>query len=389
MDLGLTERARKFGILYSLKNGVVPRDGVVDLTVGRRPHIKRIRTALESLAEKSRVEIDLVEGNYGEGKSHMLELIRAEALSRNFGVAKVVANFDTLVFSRPALVHHGIGANLELPNFDNIGILPLIRNMSEVQEYRERVDTLYNKWLKEGWHNEACGFWPPGLQTMCQDPRAMEIVGSWLAGGKPYATTVRHAIYPRVPPRRLTMTKASIASDIAGLSRTLSGLGYSGLVLLIDEAENAFGPLNSTAQRRQSSILLHELSALKAPLYVVAAVTPYVEERLRSDSNWAQSDAHRAAAKFLLKRLSDDHILRIPELSTYDLKRLSETITALHGSAFEWNAIERVDLSAREAITSWVMSRTASIRSFVKLMVQLLDVCHQHEHVEIPSLLVA
>ncbi len=75
-------------LINSLSAGVVPRIGLENIAVGREQEIAALWQDLENIAAGG-AAFRFVVGRYGSGKSFMLQLIRNQAMEKNFVVADV------------------------------------------------------------------------------------------------------------------------------------------------------------------------------------------------------------------------------------------------------------------------------------------------------------
>lgn len=73
-------------IINSLSAGVVPRIGIDQITVGREKELKSLLQNLEDVGEGG-AAFRFIVGNFGSGKSFMLQLIRNQAMEQGFVVA--------------------------------------------------------------------------------------------------------------------------------------------------------------------------------------------------------------------------------------------------------------------------------------------------------------
>ncbi|WP_426334703.1 ATP-binding protein [Paenibacillus silvae] len=73
-------------LVNSLTAGVVPRIGLEQIAVGRKPEVEAILRDLENIAEGG-AAFKLITGRYGSGKSFLLQMIRNYAMDREFVVA--------------------------------------------------------------------------------------------------------------------------------------------------------------------------------------------------------------------------------------------------------------------------------------------------------------
>ncbi|PAD32507.1 ATP-binding protein [Paenibacillus sp. 7523-1] len=73
-------------LVNSLTAGVVPRIGLEQIAVGRKPEVDAILRDLDNIAEGG-AAFKLITGRYGSGKSFLLQMIRNYAMDREFVVA--------------------------------------------------------------------------------------------------------------------------------------------------------------------------------------------------------------------------------------------------------------------------------------------------------------
>ena len=378
--------------VFAFKTGVVPTTDLAEVTVGRKKSVVRCRSALKAATEREPVEVDFVEGAYGFGKSHFLDVVRSEALSRDFAVATIAANFDSVAMHRPTLVARAISASLELPDQPTVGFGRLLRNLVEQPAFVARSVHLYKRWMLPGFGevDHTLSVWPSGIYAAAARPELVEKIARWLSGEPMPIAPLRKLIREVcVPPRRMAVNAEALPGLIAGLARSLQELGYAGLVLLIDEAENALGPMSTPSQRSKNARFLHALSLERAPMYVVLAVTPSVALSLELDlereiSPWALDP--RKSLRFVLGRLAPDRRLPLAALGRTGLHELAVKIVELHGQAFRWNSERRVNESILRTCVSSAMERGAPTRAFVKQVVEVLELCEQHPHVQANSL---
>ncbi|ASA21711.1 ATP-binding protein [Paenibacillus donghaensis] len=73
-------------LVNSLTAGVVPRIGLEHIAVGRRPEVEAILKDMDNIAEGG-AAFKLITGKFGSGKSFLLQIIRNYAMDRDFVVA--------------------------------------------------------------------------------------------------------------------------------------------------------------------------------------------------------------------------------------------------------------------------------------------------------------
>lgn len=371
----------------------MPSTGLPDITVGRTGSIQHVRSKLDQLTLTGQVEVDCVQGSYGNGKSHLLGVIAAEAKDRGFAVASITTNFDTVVLHRASLAFRAIMANLELPNNPATGVVALLRNLIEQPGFYERAEALYDRWMsRRSSYDDSFGVWPPGFFAAAAHPGLSEPVGRWLSGEPTLISQVKAMIGTVcATPPRMAVTTSTLPDIISGLAKSLSVLGHEGLVLVIDEGENALGPGCTVGQRVKSASFLRDLSRRHAPLYVVVATTPSVvlaTHQVADDRRhgWSYYD-ERGPSRFILQRLHADKRLMADELTSRDLHTLGRKIVELHSEVFCWNAGAQVGEAELERTVLRSLAAGQPTRAFVRETVILLELCEQYPHLAAEQLL--
>ena len=72
-------------IIEALRKGSVPADYVPFFTVGRDNWIKFIEDDLENYIAKGGAKVRFIRGDYGDGKTHFMSIVRHLALRQGFG----------------------------------------------------------------------------------------------------------------------------------------------------------------------------------------------------------------------------------------------------------------------------------------------------------------
>jgi hypothetical protein len=371
------------GLVYALKTGVVPRDGITHITVGRTAALHRMRSTLREVKPDLKAQLEFIEGDYGEGKSHLLSLIRQEALSKGFAVASFAADFDSSALHRAKPVLRAITRSLEVPGRPEVGLTALLRNLSATRSFRQDVEALYDTWADPKTSQrvfDSLSIWPPGLRTYVEDPSSGDLLLRWLGGDEVLVAPVRRAIWEAYlqPPRRMAVTASELPYILHGLANSLQRLGFGGLVVLIDELENALSVRATPTQRRIGVSLLAQLSRGRAAMMVVGAVTPAVYTTLWGDSLYRDAVLlWKRDFDEVVRRLRGEHPVRIKELAAKDLVLLGERVVSIHEAAFGWS----VDGQLSQDALAWLAQDTGAghrpVRAYVRTLVELLELCEQ------------
>lgn len=222
------DRVQACRMVEAFRLGIVPHQDVETFTFGREREVEVIKSALGRL-EQGKGDVYLVEGEYGTGKTHILEYFLHRALAG--GMATTICRFDPQEVSphRPKRVYRDIVHNLRfLKDGREHGFRDLLRAATAL-DMKDHV------------------FFGPvlgKLRRLDTGDLESEVFWQWIEGEstKEYATDTRGKTRVRGGQRIPALYDFSTAADFycnifSGISWMARELGLKGLVLLIDEAE--------------------------------------------------------------------------------------------------------------------------------------------------------
>jgi hypothetical protein len=236
--------------------GTPPEFGIEHFTVGLEPYLKVIEDEyLDGILKYNLSSFKLITGNYGGGKTHFLYTVRDLAFRHNYCVAYVSLNPTECPFDKLELVYRGIAANLIAPRPADLptavwdkGIESVVRKWHDDQrKLHDRTDSL-RKYLETLPTTESTSFSNAMrgafASLMAEDGEGFNDVIQWLKG-EDVAKEVRvqHRISERID-------KATAFRVLRSLIQWVHAIGYTGLILLFDEAERGMSISSSRDKRR-------------------------------------------------------------------------------------------------------------------------------------------
>ena len=277
--------------LEAMRLGVVPATDLEESTVGRDIEIDIVRQDLAQCLQSGARRAFL--GDYGLGKSHMLELIQQIALRQNFLVSRVILDHADYSPSQPKRIYHAIMRNLLYPDRQGQleGIAPLLEKAAQdeniLAKYLVKTDKAHpiprsvEEQLKVGLHLYLSpaiaytrAFLNPdsirlpahveGKEQWIQNARHLLI--DWIEGHPTRSNqdindelNLIHGRFPKIYSLLDYRPWAKIYGYILnGISQLARDVGYAGLVIVIDEAE--FYSLLSSQNRAYAKSLFQAWS---------------------------------------------------------------------------------------------------------------------------------
>ncbi len=198
-------------VIEAFRSGIVPTQFIKGWTVGRARELSKIDTWLHDQTSGTLV----IKGEYGAGKTHIIENLRAHALELNYATASVGIDPMDAQAGFPKRVYRHLVQNFSVPykekilNFEQA--LRLLAKKDALNDHPILKDVL--KCIREKNDTEEMWAWLEGKDS------------SFRQWGVLYDHSTAANIYCLI---------------LSGLSRALEEyLGACGLILLFDETESA------------------------------------------------------------------------------------------------------------------------------------------------------
>lgn len=401
-------------ILNSLKGGVVPRIGLPYITVGREIEIQALLHDLDLIADGG-ASFRFLVGRYGSGKSFLIQTIRTHSMGENFVVADADLSPERRLQGgqgQGLATYRELIRNLSTKTRPEGGALALVldrwvKNIQRkaAEEYGSSSGTVY----AQKFHSVLETFLDPLCELVHgydfsavlkkyafafveEDTEAKAYVVKWLRGE--YRT--------KTEARRELGVNACIADDswydyLKLLAEFLTGAGYKGLVVMIDELVNLYKIPNSvTRQNNYEKILTMYNDTLQGKarhLGIIMGGTPQsIEDRRRGVYSYEALRSRLTQGRFAGDGLSDmlAPVIRLNPLTYEELLVLIEKLAEIHAGYFEYEqSLSEDDLVSFLQIEFGRVGSDSHLtpREVIRDFIELLDIVYQNPGVSISTLL--
>lgn len=379
-------------LIEALRVGIAPAHYVKELTIGLEKEQASLGAALDQTKQEGGA-VRAVVGEYGFGKSHIVELTAQEALKRNFLVTSVSLDLLELPPHRgfsiyregmtqlryPATDERGLQVLLE-KSADNPDILPQLRDLSPAQ-----LDPLVI-----GLH----------MLTNISATRRRQTWLNWLAGGrKPRSLRgmPRGIKFPSI--YKNGHNARQIAYLLTGVSTLARLNGYGGLCVLVDEAES-YSLLYAYQRPKASTFfqaviyaaLRHQQSQLQPEQFPQHRFRDYP---ITYDNGqglfFLFTVTHSDNRMPLQDWLNDDQIFNLePQVTPQEVGEFLERVLSHHATAYGYEVGERqrqVRRGSAELLAQGLRNGRLSMRQTVRLAVELYDLLYLHPDYDVATLL--
>lgn len=410
-------------ILNSLKGGVVPRIGLPYITVGREIEIQALLTDLALIADGG-ASFRFLVGRYGAGKSFLLQTIRTHAMGEGF----VVADAD---LSPERRLQGGQGQGLATYR-------ELIRNLStKTRPEGGALTLILDKWVANIQAEEdsaaantsamnagstagiAADSGPTctGLRGQLADLEEMvhgfeftRVLGVYRAAcaqgddeAKSRAVKWLRGEYRTKTEARTELGISTIIDDdswydyVKLFARFLTGAGYRGMLVLIDELVNLYKIPNAiTRQYNYEKILQMYNDTLQGKaqhLGIIMGGTPTsIEDRRRGVFSYEALRSRLTQGRFAREGMRDmlAPIIRLQPLTYEELLVLIEKLAQIHAGYFGYESnLDEGDLVNFLKIEFGRVGADTHLtpREVIRDFIELLDIMCQNPDVTLKDLL--
>ncbi|NMD01237.1 MAG: DUF2791 family P-loop domain-containing protein [Bacteroidales bacterium] len=364
--------------INSMRYGIVPVLNINYLTVGRDEIIEFYKRGFE-LASKGIGKNLIIEGQFGMGKSHILNFSKYLAIKNNFVISSVTID-QTLLFNKMDKALNEILDSIELPDFPSINgferILQEILRTNKKQTLLNWCDFGYStshieKKLKIGikaYHN---------IINNSKSKDAADEVIRWILCEKIDVKRIKDILRWNMPEARnissLKFVQDEIIDLIKAITQMFKSIGYNGWLILIDECENFFELSTSYKSRMKIFSNLDLLINGLENIFIIFTITPGQLDKIYDYFKSHLSDEVYKIPQFLNKTRSK-YLKILKQLNKEDYKKLSKTIIHFYETAYlDKNFFNKKHEKFLERFFILAESEGLPTRIVIKTIIEVLD----------------
>ncbi len=370
------ERSLARTCIEHLRAGVPSLPVAELLSAGRTRVLAEIAEDLRALeGGRARRNMRIIAANYGDGKSHTLNAIRAMAEREHFLVSQLTVSRETPL-DRVERVYRKLIARTYFPGIGRPGLDAVLQ---EIERRPEAVQRLL-RYAQTKLHTKVGLVLEARLEGRRGDiePLDRDLSGYFLA-----MPDLRRAYEDNVgrklaPIERFKQDNAFDYLRLVGEMSTVAGL--AGWVILIDEAE-MIGSVGRRARAKSYDFLSRlQDRALMPQTYSVVAVAASFQQTLVEKLGdgedlpaWLRERGHEQLAETVGEPIRQlQSAPHLPPLSEADLAQVFDGIVKTHADAFGWSPpLSGADLLRR--IRGPLRERDIKVRQLVRAAVHFLD----------------
>lgn len=380
-------------LLEALRVGVAPASHVRELTIGLKAEREDLVDALAQ-THATGGAVRAIIGEYGFGKSHLVEWTAQVALERNFLVAVTSLDLDETPPHRAFAVYSSLMRHVRYPDSDEVGLERLLTHSAEspaiLTALRDTTPVESDPLVL-------------GTIAIAATPSTRRRMAWWeyLMGAR--RTKTMHRLLPRGQKfpsiYRVGNNARQLGYLLSGISTLARLAGYSGLCILVDEAESY--SLLRTYQRPKASVFFQAMiyAALRDAQVMISADS-LPQHRYRSYPA-TYGDGQALFFMFTVTRsdnrmpleswLPESHMFDLaPHYTAQEVGQFLERIAIYHAQAYDYIIGDRqkqVRRAAAELLAEGMRRGNSSIRSVVRTAVELFDLLYQYPDYDVAQVL--
>jgi hypothetical protein len=382
------QRARN--IINALKNGVVPDCDLELLCVGRNKEIKEFQRCFQLVSEGSGT-VKFLNGEYGSGKSFFMNVIKQAAVKNDFIVSKIQVDRGFRFNNLEHLYYH-IMHNLTLnvtgdsaASFESIFDLWISRLQESTNKDSAAAEINHVIASLNRYNMSFARAFLAYIRARIEKDRTLSgTIASWLMGEKniPAGLKAKFDVIGGVD-------RLNSIDFLKAFVKLIKLLGYSGLIILIDELElimNERVDIRKVSYENLRNIIDICCSGeLGSCMFVFAATNDFFENPEKGIRTYEALSQRLGDAIDKSNSVLHDvrqPVIRLHKLNTEEFQELTDRVIDIYKTLYNFEPI-----TSNESIRSWTFISCKkfgakiselSIREYLTKLIEVLDIMEQH-----------
>jgi hypothetical protein len=403
-------------LINSLGAGVVPRIGVEQIAVGREKELKSLLQNLDDIAEGV-AAFRFIIGNYGSGKSFMLQMIRNRAIEQGFVVADADlsserrlagSNNEGLATYRELMSHlstktrpdggalvsilEGWINKIQQEVVKETQLRPHDEGFDDQIEAKIREVIQYIEDLVHGFDfgTVIIAYWR-GYRLDNDDLKNASL--RWLRGEFNTKTEAKAALGVRV-----IIDDDSWYDYIKLLAKFVAEIGYKGLLVLIDEAVNIYQISTTVTREKNYNRLLamfNDTMQCKAEHLgiFIGGTTKFLEDPNRglfADQAWRRRTKESRFASQADVQGFLGPVIRLHPLSQVEILSLLQRLTEIHTTHFSYEKTltnRQLQEFVQEIVTRLGAEALLTPGEIIRDFISVLNILHHNPAIQFGELI--
>jgi len=401
-------------LINALKGGVVPRVGLEYITVGRTLEIEAILNDIELIAAGG-ASFRFIVGKYGSGKSFLLQTIRNYATAKGFAVVDADLSPERRFAGTKGqglATYKELVQNLSTKSKPDGGALPLVLErfisniMAEVKAEKEfENEAAFSSEVEKRIYAVASS-----LEGMVNGFEFAKAIATYWNAYREDDTNLKSSVLKWFRGEYATKTEAKnelginfIVTDetwydfLKILAMFLVGVGYKGLIVVIDELVNIFKIPNSmTRQNNYEKILTMYNDVLQGKAkhigFLMGGTPQCMEDKYRGVFSYEALRSRLAEGHFASDDVKDltAPIIKLLMLTQEEMYVLVEKLRDIHANLYDYTKVlthEDLIYFLNVEYNRVGASSHITPREIIRDFIELINILHQNPQKTVSEIL--
>lgn len=376
-------------ILNALRMGVIP-DAILDeLVVGRTMEIEELTNVLESVKNEGISIVKFIKGEYGSGKTFLMNLIKQRAIHEGFVVAdlSITGGFN---FSRFDVLYTEIMSHLEVQtakknkgtSFEEI-FENWIKNVKKEKAMTVATKDIYNVVSTLNEYNAAFSI---VLLTyirakISNDYELANIAASWIKGDRNISYELKKQLNVKG-----SVDIENAVNIFRGFASLIGLIGYCGLIILVDELELVLNSRSDTRTKAYANIRYIMDSSGTGEFERCCFIFTGTDELFNNEEKGFKSysalnqriGVNITGAKENIGNFRQP-VIELNPLKEEDFFAVTEKIIHLHGNFYKYLApVDTPSIYQLVMIECSKINKDINLRNYIKKLLEILDLMEQN-----------
>lgn len=382
-------------IIMALKNGNVPSYGAREICLGRDNEISEFEYLLTKV-KNGKSFARFLNGEFGAGKSFFLKVLEEIAYEENFVVAWVNISND-VPFNKIDVVYKNIAKNLKcktgtsLEHIISRWITKLkmmaFEETSDPQQQNKLINDNINFELAET--REHSNAFASAIESYyklmnMEDYKTANYAMAWLRGDSNIPFTEKRKFGVKGD-----ITKENAISFLEALSIFVKSIGYSGLVVLFDEAEFIMN-LHTSKLRDIAYNYIREIydncsmGKFQNSLFLFAGTPQFFDDQKKGIPSYEALDDRITDLLDTDVKDMRKPIINLEGFKKEELIDIAGKLMIMHSEVYKWNASDKINPILTDIVNihedkAGLTGGKVTPRTFVRSFISLLDTVQQNQ----------
>lgn len=381
-------------ILNALRMGVIPNANLEELLVGKEAEKGEIANFLNTISKEKCSIVKFIKGEYGTGKTFLLNYMKQMALDKNFVVATVPINsgfnfskFD--IFYTNIMSSLSIGGtsneggtsfeeifNIWIKELKNLGSMSLATQdiyklISQLSSYNSSFSSVLLTYIRAKIRN---------------DYDLANIAASWIKGDRNVSYQLKKQLKIKG-----SVDKENALDIFTGFIKLLTLIGYSGIIIQIDEAELIMNERSDIRAKAYANIRhmidLCGIGDLENCGVIFAGTNELFENEEKGFKSYGAL-YQRMGENISSGKISNvrQPIIQLSDFKEEDFYKLSEKILNIHENYYGYRSVTDINSIYNLVMVECMKSNQkdkVTVRKYLKKLLEILDLMQENPNLPI------